>query len=144
MDISFYIPRGCYYLVQDGGTPYWSISNISLLSPSWINAVNISTAENVVPLPCFNGIKIAAIIGDDFGSAHISGRALLGANAASNFEGSFISSAQNARASSSFGPITISSKGGAFYRMLLTGFGATGFIDEEKNILGFQLSGMIL
>ena len=37
MDIDFYIPRGCYYLVQGGGTPYWSLAGFNNIKTSYGN-----------------------------------------------------------------------------------------------------------
>ena len=141
MDINFYIPRGCYYLVQGGGTPYWKVSGLDLAAPAWISSVQISTRDNIATIPCFNGIKVAAIIGDNFGRIYIRGKALLGSNAMRKFEGGFNSSGNALRASSSFTPVTLSSKGGASYRFLLEDVGIDGFEDEERHILNFHLGG---
>ena len=143
MDIKFYIPRGCYYLVQGGGTPYWRISGVSLPYPSWVSSVHVSTADNIATIPCFNGVKIAAIIGDGFGQATAQITALLGSNAAQNAaEGVLNASGNASRASSIFGPAAISSKGGAVYRVLLTSVGAAGMQDQERHILNFQIGGI--
>lgn len=145
MDINFYIPRGCYYLVQNGGTPYWNMGGFSFANiPVWISNVNASTAENIAYIPCFNKTKVAAIIGDSFGDISIDFMALLGANAANQFEGILQSGAEAMRASNSYSPVMISSKGGGVYKFLLTSYGVRGFQDPERNILSFGIQGKIV
>ena len=149
MDIDFYIPRGCYYLVQGGGTPYWSLAGFNNIKtnygiPAWITSVTASTAENIAKIPCFNNIKVAAIIGDGFGNISISGIALLGANAKNRFEEKFQGIMEGLRASHSYSPCTVSSKGGGSYRFLLEHYGVQGWYDEERQILAFGCGGSLI
>jgi hypothetical protein len=157
MDIKFYVPRGCYYLIQNGGAPYWRCSGLNLETtsgyrgnpnmpvrpkvPSWITNVTASTAENIAKLPCFNNIKVAAIIGDNFGSLSLNGIMLLGPNAEDRLEATWQNAATSIRASNLGGPATVSSKGGGVYRFLVEHFGVSGMMDNERHILQFNISG---
>lgn len=142
MDISFYVPRGCYYLVQGGGTPYWKLNGLNFVSaPGWIDSVAVRTAENIAWIPCFNNKKIAAIVGDDFGDIQINITALLGANAQNKIEGELQGAISSMRASRSYSTCTLSSKGGGSTRFILTGYGVAGWLDKERNILNYSITG---
>ena len=143
MDINFYIPRGCYYLVENGGAPYWSLSGLSLNAPAWITNAQIQTADNVAKIPCFNNTKVAAIIGKNFGTATITGIALLGPNAESNFEGIFQASVESLRASNKGGSVNLSSRGGGAYKILVESYGTMEFA-PELNILSWFIRGSVL
>lgn len=146
MNISLYIARGCYYAATVGGSPYWSL-DVGLptdICPTWITSAQTQSQDVVAAIPCFNNVKVASIIGKNFGTISIKGKALLGQESKNAFEGAFISAMNTARSASKGGTITLSSKGGAYYRFLATAFGVDGFIDEERNILQFSISGLLV
>lgn len=143
-EIDLYVPKGCYYLgsgSDDGG--YWKLG-FSLGSPAWLTSVGLRTQDNVAKLPCFNNIKVASIIGKNFGQFQAEGVALLGSvNNLNSLEGSIKSAIENARSSNRGSSIAISSKGGGAYRVLVEGY-TIGNLDDQYNILTFGLHGSVI
>lgn len=161
MDIKFYVPRGCYYLIQHGGAPYWRCQGLNLdapkggyrgnpnmpprpKTPSWITNVTASLTDNVATIPCFNNVKVAAIIGENFGQLNLQGIMFLGPNAEDNLEGRWQAAANSIRASVSGGAASVSSKGGGTYQFIVNNFGVAGMQDPERHILSFSISGFTI
>lgn len=146
MNINLYIARGCYYEATVGGSPYWKL-DVGLptnICPAWITSANTISRDVIATIPCFNNVKVASIIGKNFGEIRIKGLALLGQESKNAFEGAFISSMNGVRASSKGSAVTLSSKGGASYRFLIQDFGIDGFSDPERNILQFSIGGILV
>lgn len=145
-EINIFTPKGCYYLAW--GKPdqgYWATSpGISSAVPYWYTSANVSEQDLVAQLPCFNNIKVASIIGENFGRIHMTGKALLGsATNLAAFEAALCAFGNGARASSKGSAISCSSKGGGSYKFLLTEWGPDQ-LDEQYNILTFHLGGIIV
>lgn len=141
--IDIFTPKGCYYLAY--GAPdrgYWQTSpSIGGSVPYWYTSANVNGRDLVAKLPCFNGIKVASIIGEDFGRISIQGQALLGVvTNLAHFEGALNTFVNSARAASKGGPCACSSKGGGSYKFLLTDY-AVHDLDSQYNILKFSIGG---
>lgn len=143
-DINLYVPKGCYYLASgndDGG--YWK-TNFNLGSPAWLTSVNLSTKDNIALAPCFNNIKVASIIGKDFGNFNASGIALLGnVENMNSLENSIKNAIENSRSSNLGKAVTISSKGGGANKVLISGY-TIGNVDPGYNILTFGFHGVVI
>lgn len=145
MDISIYVPKGCVYTAIGGDSPYWQLSTgLPGSCPAWITSANLTATDLIATMPCFSNIKTAGIIGRNFGQASIQGVALLGSvDNLAGFEGAFQALMDTSRASSSGKQNSLSSKGGANYKILINGY-AMGNLDPERNILNFTITALVL